>query len=259
MGGNVFRDVRDQLSGQGNDFRTSLGKAGEHTWAHTLVVYCGATHDAIDDCGTRVRVAGMKPQLLPACSVCAIQWSTTASHRVRSCLRYSWSHRNDPGTDCKLQRSWHIPSTKDASWYSAESLSKVRYGDHIRRKTGSRWHSRSYRTDVSQLRWQRSDIQGASSENCPGSETRKRDAAPDEWGSSQFLWNASQSHWVGGWWYHHYSVASRDYHHTRSQIKSDSSTARNTSRCCAVLAQPEPLSPLTQGLLQSGLWKMMGL
>ena len=30
IGSNVFMDVRDQLSTQGNDFLTSIGKAGEH-------------------------------------------------------------------------------------------------------------------------------------------------------------------------------------------------------------------------------------
>ena len=91
IGCNVFRDVRDQLSAQGNDFLTSLGKTGEPAWAYTMAVYCGAKHDVIDDCGTRVRVAGKKPQLIPACSIRVIQGST------RPCL-------DGQGRDCLIER-----------------------------------------------------------------------------------------------------------------------------------------------------------
>ena len=88
IGCNELRDVRDQLSAQGNDFLTSLGKAGEHAWAHTLAIYSGAKHDATDDYGTRVRVAGKKPQLIPACSIRVIQGSTMPClyGQCRDCL-----------------------------------------------------------------------------------------------------------------------------------------------------------------------------
>ena len=91
IGCNVFRDVRDQLSAQEDDFLISLGKAGERAWAHTLAIYSGAKHDPIDDSGTRVRVAGKKPQLIPACSIRVIQGST------RPCL-------DGQGRDCLIER-----------------------------------------------------------------------------------------------------------------------------------------------------------
>lgn len=88
IGCNVLRDVREQLSAQGDDFLASLGKVGGRAWAHTLAVYCEVKRDTTDESGTRVRVAGRKPQLIAARSIRVIRGSTRprVDGQVHECL-----------------------------------------------------------------------------------------------------------------------------------------------------------------------------
>ena len=99
IGCNVVIAVRDQLSAHGNEFLTNLGKAAEHlSWAHSLAVYSGVKHDATDDSGARIGVAGTKPQFIPACSIRVIQGSTRPSlalGRLHRCQKYHSSDRRD--------------------------------------------------------------------------------------------------------------------------------------------------------------------
>ena len=52
-----------------------LEAAGAHSWAHVLALYSEIRVNRLDVCG-RVRVAGKKPQLVPAHSLRVIQAST---------------------------------------------------------------------------------------------------------------------------------------------------------------------------------------
>ena len=75
IGSNIFRDIKDSLATHGGDYLQKLEAAGAHAWAHVLALYSETRVDTPDTC-SRVRVAGKKPQLVPAHSLRVIQGST---------------------------------------------------------------------------------------------------------------------------------------------------------------------------------------
>ncbi|KAK2188352.1 hypothetical protein NP493_135g04006 [Ridgeia piscesae] len=75
IGSNIFRDVREELSRNGDDYLQELEAVGAHAWAHVLALYSEIRADRSDVSG-RVRVAGKKPLLVPAHSLRVIQGST---------------------------------------------------------------------------------------------------------------------------------------------------------------------------------------
>ena len=75
IGSNIFRDVREELSRSGDDDLQELETVGACAWAHVLALYSEIMADRSDVSG-RVRVAGKKPQLVPALSVRVIHGST---------------------------------------------------------------------------------------------------------------------------------------------------------------------------------------
>ena len=78
IGSNIFRDVREVLSAGGRDYVRELEAVGAHSWAHVLALYSEIRVNRLDVYG-RVRVAGKKPQLVPAHSLRVIQASTQPS------------------------------------------------------------------------------------------------------------------------------------------------------------------------------------
>ena len=75
IGSNIFRDVREELSRNGDDYLQELEAVGAHAWAHVLALYSEIRADRSGVSG-RVRVAGKKPLLVPAHSLRVIQGST---------------------------------------------------------------------------------------------------------------------------------------------------------------------------------------